>query len=292
MSAPPALDNEAGLQTSRTFGALEVVAPDHVRTRVETPVPAFRNDVSRSRQVPVSFDRRAPDPPASQANIAMAKALPSERPNSQTMAQTALDQLVCFTPGACILTGQGERPIETLQVGDMVVTRDQGLRPIRWIGQRAVKAHDLLAPIEFSGTGRGTGRGDAACGLRVSPHHRMLYTGHKANMLFGAPEVLVAAKDLVNGRDIRRRPIAEVTYIHLMFDHHEVIYADGIATESFHATDTLLTAMDVAAREAVFEVFPELRVTSGRHLVPARTCLTNDDARMLSDQGSDAASYG
>ncbi|MEL7257275.1 MAG: Hint domain-containing protein, partial [Pseudomonadota bacterium] len=133
--------------------------------------------------------------------------------------------------------------------------------------------------------------GDASCGLLVSPHHRILYTGHKANMLFGASEVLVAAKDLVNGRDIRRRPVSEIKYIHLMFDHHEVIYADGIATESFQATDPVLTALEDAAREAVFSFFPELRVAAGRHLVPARTCVSEEDARMLSEQGSSAAYY-
>ncbi|WP_317055618.1 Hint domain-containing protein [Roseovarius rhodophyticola] len=284
-SEDPRLDS--GYRPSQTDCVLEVIAPDHIRTRVETPLPNLRGSTSRMRHSSSGLDVRAPDTTLQQVKTSVAKALPTAPPSADVMAHTALDQVVCFTPGARILTGQGERALETLQVGDMVVTRDQGLRPIRWIGQRTVQADGLLAPIELCNSGRG----DTPYGLLVSPHHRILYTGHRANMLFGASEVLVAAKDLVNGRDIRRRPVAKINYIHLMFDHHEVIYADGIATESFQATDPVLTALDETAREAVFSVFPELRTATGRHLVPARACVSEEDARILSNQGSDAASY-
>ncbi|MEL7257260.1 MAG: Hint domain-containing protein, partial [Pseudomonadota bacterium] len=153
--APEEPRSESGYLPLKTDRVLEVIAPDHIRTRVETPLPNPRNATARARQVSPGLDMRAPDDALQQVNTAVAKALPTEPPSADAMARTALDQLVCFTPGVRILTGQGERAIETLQTGDMVVTRDQGLRPIRWIGQRTVQAHDLLAPIEFCTAGRG-----------------------------------------------------------------------------------------------------------------------------------------
>ncbi|WWR47819.1 Hint domain-containing protein [Roseovarius sp. S88] len=284
--APNDVRSETGHGSFATNRVREVVAPDHVRSRVETPLLNSRGGMPRRHDVPIS-ERRMPNTVALQLESGRAEAVPTPVADADALAQDVLDRLVCFTTGAHILTAQGERAIGSLQVGDLVVTRDQGLRPVRWIGERTVAAHDLLAPIEF----RRADRGKGTAGLLVSPHHRMLFTGHKANMLFGAAEVLVAAKDLVNGRDIRRHPVAEVTYVHLMFDHHEVIYADGIATESFHATDPVLTSLDGDAREAVFAVCPNLRTTSGRHLEPARICLDAKDARLLSDQGSDAATF-
>lgn len=281
---PEMVGSDRKTRRMRATNALEVAAPDDVRLRVEAPGPSLRATGIRPRHTVVSANAQSVPAVTVEAQQVLAKALGNTEPSAETIAQSALDQVVCFTPGTCILTGHGERPIETLQVGDMVVTRDQGLRPIRWIGRRQVAGHDLLAPIRFH-TGE---RGAAQSRLLVSPHHRMLFTGHRAHMLFGSPEVLVAAKDLVNGRDVARHPVEEVTYIHLMFDHHEVIYADGIATESFHAADAALTGLDEAAREAVFATFPELRSNPGRHLVPARACLDEKDARLLADRGLDS----
>jgi hypothetical protein len=75
--------------------------------------------------------------------------------------------------------------------------------------------------------------------------------------------------------------VDEVTYIHVMFDRHEVIYAEGIATESFHAGDVGLGAVDEAAREELFAIFPELRSAPYRHGKTARTCLKAHEARLI-----------
>jgi hypothetical protein len=185
--------------------------------------------------------------------------------------------LICFTPGARILTPRGERAIETLRPGDPVITRDHGPQPIRWLGSRTVTGTGPCAPVRLAPSVRGTG----SEGLLVSPHHRVLYTGYSAELLFGDGEVLVRAGDLVDGQTVRACPCPTISYLHLMFDRHEVIYAEGIATESFHAADPAIAALDPAARAALFAAFPELRSAPGRHRETARYCLAPHEAALL-----------
>lgn len=194
-----------------------------------------------------------------------------------------IDNIICFTPGTRLLTQFGDRPIETLAVGDMVVTRDHGLRPIRWIGRRDLPGTGRFAPVRIAPDMAG---GDTCGGLLISPQHRILFTGYTAELLFGESEVLVAAKHLVNDNDVRIVPRPTVTYVHIMFDRHEIIYADGIAAESFHAGDAAITAIDAAAREELFAVFPELRIAAGRHLETARTCLKKREAALLARESA------
>jgi Ca2+-binding RTX toxin-like protein len=196
-----------------------------------------------------------------------------------------IENIICFTPGARILTQWGERPVESLRLGDMVVTRDHGLQPIRWIGKRSVPGLGDFAPVSIASSVMG---GQAP--LLVSPQHRLLFTGYQAELLFGESEVLVAAKHMVNGRDVTISPRNEVTYIHIMFDRHEIIYADGIGTESFYAGDMALGAIDAAAREELFAIFPELRTAPGHHRDTARSCLRRHEAQLLTALGEkDAA---
>lgn len=188
-----------------------------------------------------------------------------------------IENIICFTPGTRILTEVGERPIETLQPGDRVVTRDSGLQPIRWIGTRTVPGKGRFAPVHVASSVLDSARS----GLLVSPQHRLLFTGYQAELLFGEPEVLVPAKHLVDGLDVTRHKQEKVTYIHLMFDHHEIIYAEGIATESFHAGDIGLTALCEAAREELFALFPELRSAPRTMGDTARPCLRSYEAKLL-----------
>lgn len=193
-------------------------------------------------------------------------------------AQTCqIEDIICFTAGTRILTAFGDRPIEDLRIGNRLVTRDHGLRPIRWIGKRTVVGRGSLAPIAINPSALDGAR----AALRVSPRHRMLFTGYRAEILFGEAEVLVAAQHLVNGADIREEPCDEVTYYHLMLDAHEIIYAEGTATESFYAGTRGIGAITTEAREELFTIFPELRHNTGAHGRMARTCLTPHEARLL-----------
>ena len=134
---------------------------------------------------------------------------------------------VCFTPGALILTPGGERPVEDLRPGDLVTTRDRGPQPVRWVGSETVAGTGETAPVLIRAGAFGNRRD-----LLVSPQHRMLVRGWRAELFAGQPEVMVAAVHLVNGRTVVRAPCAEVTYIHFMCDRHEIVYAEGAETES------------------------------------------------------------
>ena len=196
-----------------------------------------------------------------------------------------IENIICFTPGTRILTPQGERAIETLHPGDMVVTRDNGPQPIRWLGNRIVPGLGRFAPVTVdAGALEGVTRP-----LLVSPQHRFLLTGYRAELLFGTPEVLVAAKHMVNGLSIRQKECNAVTYLHIMFDQHEVIYADGAATESFHAGDIGISAISDQSREEMFAIFPELRSNVGSYGDTARTCLKAREALLMVEHTANRA---
>ena len=188
-----------------------------------------------------------------------------------------IENIICFTPGTRILTDRGERAIESLQQGDMVLTRDHGYQPIRWMGQSTVEGRGKFAPVAINSTVLDGARRP----LLVSPQHRVLITGYKAELLFGQDEVLVAAKHLVDGHDVRivERPL--VSYFHMMFDRHEVVYAEGAATESFHAGDVGIAAISDAAREEMFTIFPQLKNDPATYGETARMCLKAHEARLL-----------
>src|SRR5690606_22913105 len=128
------------------------------------------------------------------------------------------------------------RPIDALRPGDLIQTRDNGPREILWRGSRRMTGARLYAmphlrPIRFRARALGQGRPEED--LWVSPQHRMLLRGAAAQALFNSAEVLVAAEDLVNGQSVAVDMAArEVTYIHLLLDRHNVIFANGMETES------------------------------------------------------------
>ena len=192
--------------------------------------------------------------------------------------------IICFTPGTQILTGRGAVAVETLAPGDLVMTRDNGLQPLRWVGSRKLSYAELLARPEFQpvriGAGALAGAGPDRSML-VSPQHRVLVEGARAEMYFGESEVLVPAKHLIGLAEITRALPAEgVTYIHILFDRHEIVQSDGIWTESFQPAERTLNALDAAARAEVLELFPDLADdTTG--FPAARLSLKAHEAKVL-----------
>lgn len=65
-------------------------------------------------------------------------------------AFVTLDTIPCFVAGTLILTPDGERRIDELEVGDLVMTHDGGPQPIRWIGTRTIPAAGQFAPIRIA----------------------------------------------------------------------------------------------------------------------------------------------
>ncbi|SEQ37891.1 Hint domain-containing protein [Thalassovita taeanensis] len=184
--------------------------------------------------------------------------------------------IICFTAGTRILTPFGPRPVETLRLGDQVVTRDNGVQPIRWVGKRQVEGHGTFAPIRFAPRSIGNTHE-----LLVSPQHRMLHRSSMASLYFDSSEVLIPAKYMVNGTTIRQHEQASVEYIHILFDQHEIVFAEGAASESFHPAQMGLEAISDPAREELFELFPELRGNPNGYGDTARQCLRSFEARIL-----------
>ena len=193
-----------------------------------------------------------------------------------------IENIVCFTPGTMILTETGERPIESLKPGDKVITRDHGAQPVRWVGTSQVPGRGKFAPVHIAPHVIGARRS-----LLVSPQHRVLFEGYDCQLYFGADEVLASATHLEDGVNVLRAPCPLVTYIHLIFDAHEVIYAEGAATESFYAGDVGLAGISGHAREDLFTAFPALRSDPQSYGETARICLMPHEARLLVPQGLD-----
>ncbi len=178
----------------------------------------------------------------------------------------SLENFFCFTPGAKIRTPDGPQSIETLEVGDQVCTRDHGPQPIRHIARRRIDAATLdanphLRPVIIAPGALGEGLPKRA--LSVSRQHRMLIGGWRTALMFDETEVLAPAVSLVNDTTIRHDyACSEVEYIHLLFDRHEILFADGAMTESFHPGHVAMDGLGDACRAEIFEIFPWLETTS------------------------------
>ena len=170
--------------------------------------------------------------------------------------------VICFTPGTMIRTPTGLLPVEMLQEGDKVQTKDNGPQEILWIGSRRMTGARLFAmpklrPVRIRPAALGRGQPDAE--LLVSPEHRMLLEGPEAVALFNTPEVLVAAKDMVNGSTVTvDHLLREVTYIHLLLPAHQILWANGIETESFHPSNASLSTLGDDDRQRLLKQFPTL----------------------------------
>ncbi|MDV7269904.1 cadherin-like domain-containing protein [Thioclava sp. A2] len=203
-----------------------------------------------------------------------------------TLSFSNIENVVpCFTPGTLIATPKGERLVEELKVGDKVMTRDNGVQEIRWMGRRDLTHAELLAaphlkPVMIKAGSLGDGLPERD--MLVSPNHRMLVANDKTALYFEEHEVLVASKHLVNNAGIRSVETLGTSYLHFMFDHHEVVLANGTWSESFQPGDQTLGGMGNAQRSEIFEIFPELKDSKGREdYQAARKTLKKYEARLL-----------
>ena len=179
-----------------------------------------------------------------------------------------------------IRTKDGAKQVEDLCEGDLVETMDNGAQEIRWIGSRALCAATLrqsphLYPIHIRKGALGNVRD-----LVVSPQHRILVRGTRTELMFGAPEVFVKAKDLVDGVNIVQATSGSVEYFHILFDDHQVIFAEGAPAESLHPGQQALKGMTNAMRAEVIELFPELTETADSRPL-ARMPLSSREAKAL-----------
>lgn len=194
--------------------------------------------------------------------------------------------VICFVPGTRIATPNGTIAVQDLVEGDRISTKDNGEQEIRWIGSRRVTGARLYAmphmrPIRMRANILGQGEPDQD--LIVSPDHRILVKGPVAQALFNTPEVLVTARDMVNDSSITvDYSIREVTYIHVMLDSHQVIWANGVESESFHPAGAHLELIDPGQQKQLSDQFPGLAADPYGYGEFARRNLTASEAAILS----------
>lgn len=196
-----------------------------------------------------------------------------------TTSQTAL---TCFCQGTVIKTANGTTSIETLKVGDLVVTMDGGLQPIRWIGSTKVNAEQMavdpkLWPICISADA--IAPGVPSTDLRVSRQHRILIDASMAKSRFKDEAVLVSAFKLTALAGIHVDDSqSEAEFFHVLFDDHQVIYANGAPSESLLLGQEALKALSVDAVEEIQALFPQL-VSSKCKIKAARFIPTNKEQK-------------
>ncbi|MCL3881790.1 Hint domain-containing protein [Marivita sp. GX14005] len=183
----------------------------------------------------------------------------------------------CFVAGTMIRTDAGQKRVERLEPGDLVWTMDNGFQPLRWIGQRTVAATGTFAPVRVA-----AGTFGEHANLMLSPQHRILMRDPLADLVFGTPEVLVAAKHLIDGRNVQSVEGGSVTYVHLLFDRHEIIMANGLATESFLPGPQTMDAFEEDIITELVQLFPELDPETGEgYGDAARQILKRHEAAMF-----------
>ena len=203
-----------------------------------------------------------------------------------TMTFAEIENVIpCFTPGTTIATPRGERLVEELQVGDKIITRDNGIQEIAWVGHKemagtALARNPHLKPILIRAGALGGGLPERD--MIVSPNHRVLVASEKTQLYFEEREVLAAAKHMTGAPGISAIDTMRTTYIHFMFERHEVVLSNGAWTESFQPGDYSLKGIGNSQRNEIFELFPELKSQQGlENYQSARKALKKHEARLL-----------
>lgn len=144
------------------------------------------------------------------------------------------DEVICFTPDCQIETSRGPIAADELRPGDLLQTADNGLQPLRWIGRSVVPGLKRVAcdlhPVLIRKDAFAPGR--PARDIRVSPQHRFCLK--MTALMFHDDEMLAPAKGLLDGNGIVQDKSARaVSYVHLLLDRHELLFCEGLETESF-----------------------------------------------------------
>lgn len=159
-----------------------------------------------------------------------------------------------FGRGTRITMSDGsQRPVEQVKAGDRVLTRDNGMQSVRWVGSRTVQGAGEFAPVVIAQGSMGN-----AEDITVSQQHRMLVSDWRAEVMVGSRDVLISAIDLVNDDTIYVRKGGFVEYTQLVFDQHQILYAEGVPTESLHMSQQILNGLPADVASEVLQLFPDL----------------------------------
>ncbi|MCY4337014.1 MAG: Hint domain-containing protein [Litoreibacter sp.] len=166
---------------------------------------------------------------------------------------------MCFGRGTRITLSDGRQcPVEALTVGDRVLTRDNGMKRILWIGRRTVQAVGAFAPVVITPGVLGN-----AENVTLAQHHRILISDWRAEVMVGARDVLIQAKELVNGESVFVRSGGFTQYTQIVFDAHQVIYAEGVPTESLKISEQILASLPAELAAEIRRAVPSPQTTAG-----------------------------
>ena len=287
-----ALRDRAGRRTSRLPGG-GAPQPNRDDGRLDPDGP-LRDGFTVTdgwRQYPVAILR---DAAADRTLLAFPGAMP---PSETELWVTAVSRaataappqgpagVICFTRGTRLRTPAGDVAVESLTPGDRIVTRDDGAQEVLWIGHSYLTGARLhvqpqLCPIRIRAAALDGELPDGE--LLVSPQHRVLVRGRAAQALFNVDEVLVAASDLINDHSITTvRSLRGLTYYHLLLARHQVVWANGVPSESFHPAEMPLSRLEAPQRDRLYRLFPDLARDPARYGAPARRMLTRAEAAIL-----------
>ncbi len=169
---------------------------------------------------------------------------------------------ICFAGGTEIETARGIIGIENLLAGDHVVTLEGRLSLLKKVFRTRICRAQLaenpkLRPVRI--VAGALGRGLPTRDLVVSRQHRMMLSSEIARRMFGARDVLIPAIMLTQIPGIFVEDEADyVDYFHLLFDRHEVIFANGAPSETLFTGPEALKSVSPQARDEILSMFPEL----------------------------------
>lgn len=179
-------------------------------------------------------------------------------PDPDTLTYGTVDPgnngIACFVAGSVIETPSGLRKVQSLVPGDMVYTKDHGQQPVRWVGKRKVAGKGKFAPVRIA-----KGQFGAHRTHLVSQQHRVLVSDAYIKDTVGEDEVLVPAKALTGCDRVSIVERDNVTYVHILFDQHEIVKVNGVESESFFPGSQGISALDRASRKEIFDLFPDLK---------------------------------
>lgn len=164
----------------------------------------------------------------------------------------------CFVTGTLVQTPEGLLPVETLKSGDSVLTLDNGPQQLLWAGRRDVTKAERSAPENATILipSEAFGPSCPTHSLLVSRNHRIALSGPTIELLYGVPEVLVAAKNMVGKAGVRSVSLPRgLAYHHLLFENHEIVLSNGMASESLHLGQIALLGFEPKVRRALHNHF-------------------------------------
>lgn len=167
----------------------------------------------------------------------------------------------CFTRGTLIETPAGKSAVESLKAGSSILTPEGPRRLLRAYSRRIARAelvaNPRLFPVRILAGALGLGLPERD--LLVSPQHRMVVNTPIVARMFDAPEVLIAAIKLTALPGVYvEYDVEAVEYIHLLFDSHAIVYAEGAASESLLLGSEALKMLTAEARTELQTLFPDL----------------------------------